>query len=225
MAAQASSISPHAVVSPDARIGPGAVIHPFAFIDACVELGADVIVMHGAVLGRAPTSAGATSRSPKTGGSVYIGRGSVVGPHAVIYTDVRVGEDTLIGDGASIREQCRIGNRCLVSRTVTLNYNCHVGDDTKVMDATHLTGNMTVGRRVFISTHVSTVNDNKLGRARFDDELVEGPTIEDDAAIGAGAVLLPGIRVGAGATVAAGAVVTRDVPAGALVMGSPARVR
>jgi acetyltransferase-like isoleucine patch superfamily enzyme len=107
---------------------------------------------------------------------------------------------------------------------VTLNYNVTVGDGAKVMDLTHLTGNMEVETGAFISVGVMTVNDNGIGRSEYAGHVI-GPHIGREAAIGAGAVLMPAIRVGDKATVAAGAVVTRDVRAGARVFGIPARER
>jgi acetyltransferase-like isoleucine patch superfamily enzyme len=167
--------------------------------------------------------AGATARSPSFDRFVEIGDDCAIGPNAVIYYDVKIGHNTLIGDGASIREQCTIGDECIISRCVTINYNCHVGDRTKVMDLTHLTGNMTIGDDVFISVHVSSTNDNTMGGESYDEELIIGPTIGARARIGAGAVLLPRINVGEGATVGAAALVTRDVPENTTVMGVPAR--
>jgi serine acetyltransferase len=64
-----------------------------------------------------------------------------------------------------------------------------------------------------------------MGRLGFDGSAIRGPDIEDEAVIGAGAVLLPGIVVGRGATIGAGAIVTHDVPSGVLVVGIPARER
>jgi len=89
------------------------------------------------------------------------------------------------------------------------------------LDASHITGNATIGSDVFISVLVGTTNDNVI-RAGYGDHVV-GPVIEDGAIIGVGASLLPAVRVGAGATVAAGSVVTKDVEAGVLVAGVPAR--
>ena len=62
-------------------------------------------------------------------------------------------------------------------------------------------------------------------RGRLTKERLSGPIIEKGAKIGAAAVLLPGVRIGAGALVGAGAVVTRDVKAGGVVAGNPARLR
>lgn len=213
-----------AVVRQGAKIGRGTVLHPHVVIGDGVVIGDDCEIFAGSVIGKEPKGSGATSRQPTFEPAIVIGPNSSVGPHAVIFYDVHIGANTLVGDGASIREQCRIGSRCIISRHVTLNYNVTVGDDSKVMDLTHLTGNMIVGSRVFISTMVATTNDNALGRNGYADSL-RGPSLRDGCQIGAGAVLLPGINVGEDAIVAAGAVVTRDVPAGSLVMGMPARAR
>jgi acetyltransferase-like isoleucine patch superfamily enzyme len=70
---------------------------------------------------------------------------------------------------------------------------------------------------------VITANDNYMGRTEKRFASVRGPTVRRGARIGAGAILLPGIDVGEEAFVGAGAVVTRDVPARAVVVGSPAR--
>jgi acetyltransferase-like isoleucine patch superfamily enzyme len=91
------------------------------------------------------------------------------------------------------------------------------------MDLSHITGNCRIGSNVFISVLVATANDNLVIGRRYREDDAIGPTIEDDATIGAGAVILPRVRIGRGAFVAAGSVVTRDVERLTLVMGSPAR--
>lgn len=214
-----------AVVGADVRLGDNVIIHPHVVVAPGVTIHDDCEIFPGAFLGKEPKGAGATARLPTFERRLVIGAGCSIGPHAVIFYDVEIGERTLLGDGASIREQCRIGTRCIISRYVTVNYNTRVGDRTKVMDMTHLTGNMSVGNDVFISTHVATTNDNHLGTGGYSAREAIGPLIEDGAMIGAGAVLLPGVRVGARATVGSGAVVTRDVPPGVTVLGVPARER
>jgi acetyltransferase-like isoleucine patch superfamily enzyme len=116
-----------------------------------------------------------------------------------------------------------VGNRCIISRYVTLNYDAKLGNGVKVMDSSHITGGTIVEDDAFISTHVSTTNDNDPRAETYDPTRIAGPTIRRGAVIGAGAILLPGVEIGEGATVAAGAVVTRNVPAGVVVRGIPAR--
>jgi acetyltransferase-like isoleucine patch superfamily enzyme len=214
-----------AIVRAGARIGSRCIIHPFAFVGDGVEIGADSEVFSGALLGKEPKGAGATSRQPTFARRIVVGPGCSIGPHAIVFYDVEIGEGTLLGDGASIREQGRIGARCLLSRYVTVNYDVTVGDRCKIMDNTHLTGRMRIGSDVFVSTGVSTTNDNAMGKDGFTDETISGPVIEDFAMVGAGAILLPGTVIGRGAVVGAGSVVTRNVAAGTTVMGIPARVR
>ena len=214
-----------AVIRAGAHIGNGVRIHSHVVIEAGVVLGDGVEVFPGAYIGKEPKGAGRLARPLQFERKVSIGAGTSIGPHAIIYYDVEIGEGTLIGDGASIREQVRVGRHCLISRYVTLNYNTIVGDRTKIMDSTHITGNSEIEDDVFISIHVSTVNDNALGREGYAAAEIRGPIVRSEAVIGAGAVILPGVVIGQRAMVAAGAVVTRDVAAGATVMGLPARVK
>ena len=143
---------------------------------------------------------------------------------SVIYNDVKIGDNTLIGDNASIREQCRIGNNCIIGRNVTLNYNVLVGDSTKILDGSVITGNMKIGDNVFISALVATTNDNNIGKLGYDESFIKGPVIEDNVSIGAGANILPSIKIGENSIVGAGAVVTKDVPPKKLVIGIPAKI-
>jgi acetyltransferase-like isoleucine patch superfamily enzyme len=218
-------ICEYVVIRDGVTIGDGCVLHPHVVIEEGVTIGERVEIFPGSMLGKEPRGAGATARSARATKGVRVGNECSIGPHATVFQDVEIGSNTLIGDGASIREECRIGSRCILSRCVTLNYNVRVGDGSKVMDLTHLTGNCVVGEGVFISIHVSTTNDNALGRSGYVEGDIRGPTFGDHSVIGANSVILPAVAIGARALVAAGSVVTRDVPAGSRVFGSPARVR
>ncbi|PTA67135.1 N-acetyltransferase [Deinococcus arcticus] len=222
---EGTRIGPFAVVEAGAQLGRNVVIHPYAFVGAGVVLEDDVEVWHGAVIGKPPKGAGATARAVVYEQRISVGSGTSVGPHAVIFYDVMIGRNTLIGDGASIREQCRVGDQCIVSRYVTVNYNTTIGHRVKIMDLTHITGNAVIENDVFISTMVGTMNDNKMSLRSYRPGEIIGPHVQEGASIGGGAMLLPNVKIGRQATVAAGAVVTKVVPDGALVFGMPAKVR
>ncbi|GIW27377.1 MAG: acyltransferase [Meiothermus sp.] len=216
-------IAEFAVIRQDVTIGNDVVIHPHVVIESGVVIGDGVEIFPGAYIGKEPKGAGALSRKPEFERRVVIGANSSIGPNSVIFYDVEIGESTLLGDGASIREKCRIGSKCIISRYVTINYNTTIGDRTKIMDLTHVTGNCRIGNDVFISLTVGMTNDNAIGRMDYDESRVQGPVIEDGAAVGAGVTLLPGVRIGRNALVGAGSVVTKDVDPNTLVMGIPAR--
>lgn len=211
------------VVGPDVTLHDGVRLHPHVVISGAVEVGADTEVFTGAVVGKPPARSGALLRVPERGGPTVIGAGCSVGVHAVVYEGVLVGPGTLIGDSASVRENVEIGSGCVVGRFVSVHPDCRIGDGSRVLDHTHLATATEVGRGCFLGIHVVTMSDNALGRLPHDPERVRGPRIDDGAAVGSGAMLLPGVHVGCGATVAAGAVVTRDVPAQTRVFGNPAR--
>jgi acetyltransferase-like isoleucine patch superfamily enzyme len=214
------TIGPFAVVG-NATIGSNSVVHAHANVGDGVVLGRGVEIFQGALLGKEPKGAGATARTPDFERYITIGDECSIGPNAVVFYDVTIGSNTLLGDGASIREKCRIGSRCILSRYVTVNYATTIGDRTKIMDCSHITGNMEIGNDVFISIQVGTTNDNEI-RAGYG-EHIRGPIIEDGATLGAGVILLPGVRIGAKSMVGAGGVVTRDVSPSTLVAGVPAR--
>ena len=214
------SIGPYSIIG-NAIIGDDCIIHAHVVIEDGIKLGSGVEVFPGGFLGKEPKGPGVLARKPVFEKTIVIGNGCQIGPHAIIYYDVQIGCESLIGDGASIREKCLIGSRCIVSRYVTVNYNTIIGDGTKIMDNTHITGNSKIGNNVFISTLVGLTNDNVI-RAAFADHIV-GPIIEDNAIIGVGASVLPAVRIGQGAIVGAGSVVTKNVAARTLVMGVPAK--
>lgn len=213
----------YCVIREGVRLGPGVVVHPFCLVERGVEIGEDTELFAGTIVGKRPSGAAALARKPEYQPLVTIGKRCRIGPRATIYYSVEIGDGTLVGDGASIREMCSIGSECIVSRYVTINYNTKVGDRTKIMDMTHVTGNCQIGNDVFISLLVGMTNDELKDPHVYDASTVRGSTIEDRAIVGAGATLLPGIRIGAGARVGAGSIVNKDVEPGKRVATPGAR--
>lgn len=183
-------------------------------------------IMDGAVIGRLPISTGNTNRPLVADYQpVTIGAGSIIGCNTVIYTGVSIGERVLIADLSSIREGCVLEDQVVLGRGVIVNYDTHIGKRTRVQDGANLTGNMLIEDNVFISMNVATANDNDIYLRRFGLLPLEfrGPIIRRFAVIGLSAILLPGVEIGEGALVAAGAVVTKNVPPWTIVSGVPAR--
>lgn len=124
----------------------------------------------------------------------------------------QVGDETLIGPFVEVQEDVRIGARCKIESHSFVCAGTQIGDE------------------VFVGHHVSFTNDRTPAATNPDgspktatDWDLEPVIVESRASIGSGAVLLPGVRIGEGALVGAGSVVTKDVAPGAVVAGNPAR--
>lgn len=129
----------------------------------------------------------------------------------------RVWQYVVLLPGAVIGKECNICAHCLIEGDVV------IGDRVTVKSGVQLWDGLRVGNDVFIGPNASFAND-RFPRSRRRPEQFLQTILEDGASIGAGAVILPGITIGANAMVAAGAVVTRSVPPNAVVVGNPARI-
>lgn len=134
-----------------------------------------------------------------------------------------------IGAGTRIWQFCvvlagaKLGKNCNVCAHVFIENDVVVGDNVTIKCGVQLWDGLRVGDDVFIGPNATFTND-RFPRSRVYPESFPQTRIMDGASIGANATILPGITIGQGAMVAAGAVVTRDVPPHALVAGNPARV-
>lgn len=153
-----------------------------------------------------------------------IGRGCLIRRGTVILADVVIGDRSQTGMGVFIREHTRIGSDCVVGTATIIEGNAELADEVVVQSGVFIPTMTEIASRVFIGPRVVMTNDQYPLRRRSEYK-AEGPVLECDVTIGANATLLPGVRIGQGAMVAAGAVVTRDVPAWSLAVGVPARIR
>lgn len=119
--------------------------------------------------------------------------------------------------GAVIGRNCNVNAHCLIESDVV------VGDNVTVKCGNFLWDGLRIEDNVFIGPNAWFTND-KHPRSKQYPEAFLPTTVRRGASIGGGATILPGITIGEGAMVGAGSVVTRDVPAGATVVGSPARI-
>jgi len=212
------------VVLAGVRIGPDCVLGHNVVLHAGTILGQAVVVGDNAVLGRQPRpSPTSTVKIPEPLPGLVIGDGCIVGTGAVVYAGTRVGRQTLIADQAFVREKCSIGDYVIVGRGVTVENETVIGSYVKIQTGAYVTAYSTVEDYVFIAPGVYTTNDNFMGRTPERFKYRKGPTIRRGARVGANTTLLPGVEIGREAFVAAGSVVTRDVPQATLVKGSPAR--
>lgn len=134
-----------------------------------------------------------------------------------------IGEGTRIWQFVVILAGARIGRDCNIAAHCFIENDVVVGDRVTVKCGVQLWDGLRVADDVFIGPNATFTND-RFPRSRQWPERFPETRIERGASIGAGAVILPGLTIGERAMVGAGAVVTRDVPARALVVGNPARI-
>lgn len=135
----------------------------------------------------------------------------------------KVGRGTRIWAFAHVLPGATIGADCNVCDHVFIENDVIVGDRVTIKSGVQLWDGVRLADDVFVGPNATFSND-KYPRSRQYQEQVQRTEIGHSASIGAGAVILPGIRVGSRAMVGAGAVVTHDVPARAIVSGNPARI-
>lgn len=140
----------------------------------------------------------------------------------IIYGDVHVGDDFTTGHHVLIREHTVLGAHVLVGTSTVIDGHVRIGDFVKIETGCYIPTHTVIGSRVFLGPHVVLTNDRYPLRRRREYQPL-GPILEDDVTLGAGVVVCPGVRIGAMSFVAAGSVVTRDIPPGVLAKGIPAR--
>ena len=152
-------------------------------------------------------------------------------PSAEVSDLAEIGAGTSIWNQCQVREGARIGAGCILSKDVYIDAGVVIGDNVKIQNGVSIYHGVTLEDGVFCGPHCVFTND-RWPRAIRPDGARKG--VEDwtatetrvcyGASIGAGAVVVCGVRIGRWALVGAGAVVTRDVPDHGLVYGNPARL-
>jgi len=201
-----------------------AEIHPTATVHEGTVLGEGVRVLENAVVGKQPSLGASSTAKRDPLPPTTIGDGTVISTGAIVFAGSSIGAGCIVGDQSCIRERVTMADDCILGRGSLIENDTTVGAGTRIQAEAYITAYSTLEEDVFIAPCVVTTNDNFMGRTEKRKSLMKGPTIRRGARVGGGAILLPGIEVGEEAFIAAGAVVTKDVPPRKLVVGSPARV-
>ncbi len=206
----------------DVQVGEGVVFGAHVVVHDGTLIGDHVTIEDHVVLGKRPRLARHSGARGEVG-SLRLGAGASVGAGAVIFAGASIGREVILGDQSFVRERASIGEGSVIGRGSVIDNDVTVGARARLQTGVYVTAFTVVEDDVFIGPGAITTNDDTMGR--HGPELpARGPTLRRACRVGAGAVLVPRIEVGEEAFVAAGAVVTRDVPPRAVVMGVPARV-
>ena len=155
---------------------------------------------------------------------LVLGPGSRLRAGTVVYGGSQIGRGLQTGHNVVIREENLIGDDVSVWSNTVIDYGCVIGDRVKIHSNVYIPQFSVIEDDVFIAPGCTFANDAHPGCACSEYENMKGPTIRRGARIGVNVTMTPGVEIGAYALVGSGSVVTRDVPAGVVVAGSPARV-
>jgi acetyltransferase-like isoleucine patch superfamily enzyme len=222
------------VLRPDPR-APGLVVDDGVVIGADVRFGANVTIHSGTqigeacviednvVLGKRPKLARWSQSAGRKPDPLVIADGVTVCAAAIVFAGTRIGDGSIVGDQAYVRERVVVGADSVIGRGSAIDNDVVVGARVKIQTDVYLSARSQIEDDVFLGPGARTTNDDTMSR-HAPGVLQPGALLRRACRVGGSVVLVPGVEVGEEAFVAAGAVVTRDVPPRAVVMGVPARV-
>lgn len=214
------------VLGEDVEIGEDVFFGAHVVVHSGTVIGDGCVIEDHAVLGKRPRLARGSSAKGEVGG-LRLGAGVTVCAGAVVFAGANVGEGSIVGDQAYVRERSSIGAGSVIGRGSVVDNDVRVGDRVRVQTTVYLTAFTVLEDDVFVGPGVTTTNDDTMSRhggGRGSESPLRGAILRRACRVGGASVLTPGVEIGEEAFVAAGAVVTRDVPPRAVVMGVPARV-
>ena len=216
-----SERAPGLVLGENVKIGEGVSFGAHVVVHDGTVIGDSCVIEDHAVLGKRPRLARGSSAKGEVGGLV-LGDRVTVCAGAVVFAGANIEEEAIIGDQSYVRERSRIGAGSVIGRGSVVDNDVVVGARVRVQTNVYLTAFTVIEDDVFVGPCAMTTNDDTMSRHGPDMQL-RGATLRRACRVGGAAVLTPGVEIGEEAFVAAGAIVTKNVPARTVVMGTPAR--
>lgn len=218
-----SPTAPGLVLSPTAQVADDVVFGANVVVHGATVIGPGVVIQDGVILGKPPRLSARSTTAAPVGGPLVIEAGASICAQAIVFAGARIGEGAIIGDQSYVRERTLIGAATVVGRGACVDNDVVVGARVRLQSQVYITAFSIVEDDVFVGPCAMTTNDNTMARQHADDEL-RGAILRRACRIGGGAILTPGVEIGEEAYVAAGSVVTNDVPPKGVVIGVPGRV-
>ncbi len=145
-------------------------------------------------------------------------------PINYIHPSVKIGKGTKIWHFATILSGVKLGANISIGSCTELGHGTTVGDNSRIGFNCFFPPNSRIGSNVFVAPNV-TCADDAYPKVNNPGYQALPPILEDGCSIGAGVVLLPGVKVGAGSLIGAGAVISKDVPPNIIIRGEPSRIK
>lgn len=204
-------IHPTAILSGDVILGNNVSVGAFSRLDGPLHVGDNTFIDSHVILGY----------KSGEGGLTKIGNDNLIRSGCIIYHSVKVGNHVLFGHDVLVREKTSIGDNCIIGTKSVLDGNVFLGNLVWIQSGVYIPPLTRIEDEVFIGPYTTITNDLYCSMRSVP---LQGVTIKRGASICANVTLIAGVTIGEYSLVAAGAVVTRDVPPLALVAGIPARV-
>ncbi len=221
---EGTQIGLNTIVEEDVKIGKNCKIGHNVIIYKGTKIGNNVRIDDNTVIGKQPMK---SKRSAISKGGIYpppiIGNEVIIGTSVIIYAGTKIDDSCLIADAASIRENVAIGELTIVGKGVSIENNVSIGKKVKLELGCYITALSTIEDYVFIAPMVTTTNDNFMGRTEKRKKYFKGVTIKKGGRVGANSTILPGITIFEDGVVAAGSIVTHDIPQREIWAGTPAK--
>jgi acetyltransferase-like isoleucine patch superfamily enzyme len=157
-------------------------------------------------------------------GRATVGVKSIIRMGTIIYGDVTLGRCFQSGHYAVIRARVTAGDNFALGNHSMLEGLMEIGDGVRIMARVYIPTRTRIGNHVFIGPGCTFLNDKLPGRLPKMKTPI-GPTVEDEVMIGGGCTILPGVRIGKQSFIAAGTVVSKDIPPHSLAIGNPVRIK
>ncbi len=199
-----------AIIATSAKLGKDEHIGPFSIIHDNVEIGDNSIVESYCELGYPTPLAGNRQ--------LVIGQNSLIRSHSIFYQGSVFGEGLKTGHHVTVRENVKAGNGLQLGTLNDLQGDCVIGEYVRTHSNVHIGKKSKIGNYVWIFPYVVLTND-----PHPPSNVLRGVTVEDFAVIATMSVILPGVTVGTGSLIAAHSSVSKDVEAGMVVRGAPAK--
>ena len=182
------------------------------------RIGKNCVIQENVIIG-APSKDLINVEKIKLPGAV-IGNDCIIRSGSIIYSKVRIGENFKTGHNILVRENTTLGDNVLIGTNSIVENDCIVGNNVSIQSNVYIPTNTNIGNHIFIGPNACLTNDKYPARKKVK---LKGPVLKNGVTVGANATILPGLVIGEGSIVAAGAVVTKDVSPWKIAIGVPAR--